>query len=73
MFERIRDEIIAINGGKKNDYGKDHMKINFNSDDNLPLSKPLKFNLMTITIRHIFAEDGKLYPQVFLDDTLYQK
>ena len=73
MFERIRDEIIAINGGKKNDHEKDHMKINFNSDDNLPLSKPLKFNLMTITIRYIFAEDGKLYPQVFLDDTLYQK
>ena len=73
MFERIRDEIIAINGGKKNDYGKDHMKINFNSDDNLPLSKPLKFNLMTITIRYIFAEDSKLYPQVFLDDTLHQK
>ena len=49
------------------------MKINFNSDDNLPLSKPLKFNLMTITIRYIFAEDSKLYPQVFLDDTLHQK
>ena len=73
MFERIRDEVIAINGGKKNDHEKDHMKINFNSDDNLPLSKPLKFNLMTITIRHIFAEDSKLYPQVFLDDTLHQK
>ena len=73
MFERIRARIIAINGGKKNDYEKDHMKIKFNSDDNLPLSKPLKFNFMTITMRYIFEEDGKLYPQVFLDDTLYQK
>ena len=27
---------------------------------------------MTITIRHVFEEDGKLYPQVFLDDTLYE-
>ena len=26
---------------------------------------------MSITIRSVF-EDGKLYPQVFLDDTLYQ-
>ena len=27
---------------------------------------------MTLTIRSIFEEDGKLYPQVFLDDTLYE-
>ena len=32
----------------------------------------LKFNLMTITIRSIFEEDGKLYSQVLLDDTLYE-
>ena len=47
------------------------MKIKFNSDDNLPLSKPLKFHSMTIIIRSVFEEDVKLYPQVFLDDTLY--
>ena len=29
------------------DYEKDYMKIKFNSDDNLPLNKPLKFHLMT--------------------------
>ena len=28
--------------------------------------------IMTITIRFVFEEDGKLYPQVFLDDTLYE-
>ena len=52
------------------DYKKDYIKIKFNSDDNLPLNKQLKFNLMTITIRSVFEEDGKLYPHVFLDDTL---
>ena len=26
---------------------------------------------MIITIRSVFKEDCKLYPQVFLDDTLY--
>ena len=54
------------------DYKKDYIKIKFKSDDNLPLNKQLKFNLMTITIRSVFEEDGKLYPQVFLDDTLYE-
>ena len=46
------------------------MKIKFNSDDDLPLNKPLKFHAMTIIIRSVFEEDGKLYPQVFLDDAL---
>ena len=44
------------------DYEQDYMKIKFNSDDDLPLNKSLKFRLMTITIRHTFKEDGKLYP-----------
>ena len=42
-------------------------QIKFNSEDDLPLNKPLKFHNMTITIRSVFEEDGKLYPQVFLD------
>ena len=48
------------------------MKIKFNSDDTLPLSKPLKFGLMTKTIRSVFTESGKFYPQLFLHDTLYE-
>ena len=67
----IKNKIEAISSGEC-DYEKDFMKIKFNSDDDLPLNKPLKFHLMTITIRSVFEEDGKLYPQVFLDDTLYE-
>ena len=48
------------------------MKIKSNSDDILPLNKSLKFHAMIVTIRSIFEEDGKLYPQVFLDDALYE-
>ena len=47
------------------------MKIKFNPDDDLPLKKPLKLHNMTITIRSVFKEDGELYSQVFLDETLY--
>ena len=71
VFNGIRDKIKKINSDECN-YEKDYMKIKFNSDDNLPLNKPLKFHNMTITIRSVFEEDGKLYPQVFLDDTLYE-
>ena len=52
------------------EYAKDYMKIKFNSDDDLPLNKSLKFNLMTITIKCVFKEE--LYPQVFLDDALHE-
>ena len=71
VFNGIRDKIKEINSDEC-DYEKDYMKIKFNSDDNLPLNKPLKFHNMTITIRSVFEEDGKFYPQVFLDDTLYE-
>ena len=47
------------------------MKIKFNSDDILPLNKPLKFYQMTITIRFVISKDNKLYPQVRLDGALY--
>ena len=44
----------------------------FNSDGDLPLNKQLKFHNLVITIRSVFEGDGKLYPQLFLDDTLYE-
>ena len=70
VWDGTKNETKSINDGKENNYEKDYMKIKFNSDDNLPLSKPLKFHMMTIVIRFVFEEDGKLYPQDFLDDTL---
>ena len=71
VFNGIKDKIKKINSNEY-DYVKDYMKIKFNSDDGLPLNKQLKFHLMTVTIRSVFEKDGKLYPQVFLDDTLYK-
>ena len=71
VFNGIRNKIKKISGDEC-DYEKDYMKIKFNSDDDLPLNKQLKFHNMVITIRSVFEEDGKLYPQLFLDDTLYE-
>ena len=72
VSNRIKNKIKAINNDEENNYEKNYMKTEFNSDDDLPLNKPLKFHIMTIIIRSVFEEDGKLYPQVFLDDTLYE-
>ena len=38
------------------------MKIRFDSDDKLPLSKQLKFLCVTIVIRSVFEDDDKYYP-----------
>ena len=71
VLNEIKDKIKEVSDRECN-YEKDYMKIKCNSDDNSPLDKPLKFHLMTITIRSVFQEDGKLYPQLFLDDALYE-
>ena len=72
LWDGIKNEIETINGGKKAEYSKDFMKIKFNTDDNLPLNKPLKLHLLTIIVRCIFQEDGKFYPQLYLDNCLYE-
>ena len=71
VFNGIRDKIREINNNEC-DYEKDYMKIKFNTDDDLPLNKSLNIRLTTIIIRHVFEEAGKLYLEVFLDDTLYE-
>ena len=68
MWDGIKNEIETINSSKKGEYGKDFMKVKFNKDDNLPLNKPLNLHLLTITVRCIFEEDGKFYPQLYVDD-----
>ena len=56
VWDGIKNEIKTINGGK----------------ENLPLNKPLKFNAVTIIIRSVFEEDDKFYPQLYLEDCLYE-
>ena len=71
VFNGIMSKIREIDDDSL-EYAKDYMKTKFSSDDDLPLSKSLKFSLMTITIRCVFKEDNKFYPQIFLDDTLHK-
>ena len=43
LWNEIKYLTETINGGKSGEYGKDFMKIKIDSDDNLPLNKPLNF------------------------------
>ena len=72
LWDQIKYHIQTINLGKSGEYDKDYMKIKFNSDDDLPLHKILKLHMITIIVRSVFEEDGKYYPQIFLDECLYE-
>ena len=48
------------------------IKIKFDSDDNLPLTKAIEIAIVTIAVRVTFHESNKYYPQVFLDECLYK-
>ena len=62
VFKKLADTV---------EYDKDYKKIKFESNNILPAGKDVNIHLATIIIRAIFAQDGKYYPQLFLDDGLY--
>ena len=72
LWDKIKYLIKTIYGDKSGEYEKDFMKIKFNSDDDLPLNKILKLHNLTIIVRSLFEEDGKYYPQIFLNECLYE-
>ena len=72
LWDVIKNDVETINDGKKGEYGNDFMKIKFNTDDNLQLNKLLKLHLLTINVRFIFEEDSKFYPQLYLDECLFE-
>ena len=72
VWEGVKKEIETINGGKKIEYEKDYMKLMFKSNDDLPLNKPIKLRFLTMIIRCVISDNGKFYPQLFLDDALHE-
>ena len=73
VFDGIKEIIKKINDhGQQIKYDGNYMKIKFNTDDNIPLNKIIYFPTITIIIRSVTKKDGKYYPQLFLDDCLYE-
>ena len=72
VFSGIISEIKTLNGGKELFYEKYYARIGINTDDNLPLNKPLKFPTLGIIIRCVLQKGEKLYSQIYLDECLYE-
>ena len=71
IWKSIRAKIEENTGGIVQ-YDKDYMRIKFESNDNLPTDNIVNMHQVTIIIRSVFAQNGKFYPQLFLDDALYE-
>ena len=61
VLNGVKDCIEKINNSELGEYGKDYIKIKFNSDDDIPLNKVLTFPTIIAIIKNIFEEDGKHY------------
>ena len=48
-------------------------KIRFSSDIDLPLGTLIQLKILTIIIRCIIKKDGKYYPEIYLDECMYNK
>ena len=72
VFPWIKSEIEKLNAGKELFYEKNYAKIGVNTENDLPLNKQLKFPTLTIIIRCVLQKYEKLYPQIYLDECLYE-
>ena len=64
FWNKIKSLIKTIDD-KPGEYGRDFMKIKFDSDDNFHLNKLLKLLNLTIVVRSVFQEDKKYYARSF--------
>ena len=71
LWDVIKNKIEITNDGEGK-YGKDFTKIKFDTDDGLPLNKPLNLCMLTIIVRSVFDDEGIFYPQVYFDECFYE-
>ena len=62
VWEGVKKEIETINGGERVECGKDLKKFRFESNDDLPVNKPIKLHLLIIIIRCVFGKGATFYP-----------
>ena len=71
LWDDIKD-IIENKGGKPfSNFVKDNMTFKIDTDDDIPLSKVLKFNLVTL-LKSVLEQDFDFYPQIYLEECKYK-
>ena len=71
VFDCIKYHIKKISN-KEINFNDNFNKTKFISDDSLRLDKLIYFPTLAVVIRCVFKQGNLFYPQVYLDDALYQ-
>ena len=71
LFSGIKHHIKKIDNNDCEYYQDSKIK-KFLSDDSILLNRMIYFPTVTVIIRCVFEKSDKYYPQVYLDDCLYQ-
>ena len=78
MWKLIKNEIISIRDSDNITFGggkgliKDWNNIRFASSIDLPLDTLSEFHALTIVINCVIEKGNKYYPEIYLDEGLYQ-
>ena len=63
------DKITFCNADNKI---SEYNKLRFSSDVNLPLDTLIEFHMLTIAINCVIEKGNKYYPEIYLDECLYE-
>ena len=73
LWIKIRDLVRLITKNSDDyDYDEKYIKLENDSDDELPLNKTIEIPTIAMFARGIFLANTKFYSQVFLDECLHK-
>ena len=72
LWDDIKDIIKDTGGKPSSDFVKDNITFKFDTDDDIPLGKVLKFDIV-ILLKSIIEQEFDYYPQVYLKEYKYKK
>ena len=71
LWDDIKDIIRDTGSKPSSDFVKDNMTFNIDTDDDIPLGKVLKFDVV-ILLKSVMGQDFDYYPQVYLEECKFK-
>ena len=69
LIKKKNDQITFRNADNKT---SEYSKLKFSSDVDLPLNTLIEFDSLTIVINCVIEKGNKYYPEIYLDECLYE-
>ena len=71
-WDENKNQTGTISGEKPIKYGREFMKIKFDTHDDLPLGEILNIPVCILALGFVFLENNNYYPQFYLHECLYE-